>query len=182
MRYTPIIDISEQPSIYQNINIRLVYLHMVLKSGYHDYNRDMLDISIRKLANDVGISVGATRHALQQLINAKMIVRQNNVYYVRKYILTPEITPRIKTKRQQELRQQQQEEQRKQEVRQQTYKQEQQRRDALRKQGKTEYMLYYETMILKAQNGDIEAQKIVARNKSIYEAHKAQIEAENNKK
>ena len=67
MRYTTVIDISDYRHIYKSANCRLVYLHLVLKAGYHDDDRDIVDVSIRNLAMRVGISVSATRHALRML-------------------------------------------------------------------------------------------------------------------
>lgn len=180
MRYTPIIDISEQPILYKNLNIRLVYLHMVLKSGYHNYDRDIYNISIRNLANEVGISVSAVRHALDMLQKAKMIVRKDGVYYVRKWVVQQDITPRARTERQQKAQQEAQERIEDEKKRKTEYKREEQRREELRRQGKTEYMLYYESMMQRAENGDVDAQTIVRRNKAVYEAHKAKIEEENN--
>ena len=182
MRYTPIIDISEYKTLYQNINVRLVYLHLVLKSGYHDYNRDMISISLRELSNEVGITLGAVRHALEILTKAKMIYKKDNIYHVRKWIVEQKITPRATTKRQQIMQQTQQERVQANKVREEEYKERQRRVDELRRQGKTEYMVYYENMMKKAEKGDLDALKIVERNKSIYEEHKARIESENSKK
>lgn len=182
MRYTPIIDITENKILYQNINVRLVYLHLVLKSGYHDYNRDMISISLRKLSTEVGISLGAVRHALEILTKAKMIYKKDNVFHVRKWIVEQKITSRATSKRQEQAILNQKEREKENKEREIEYQERQKRVDELRKQGKTEYMLYYENMMKKAQNGDLYALKIVERNKSIYEEHKARIEAENRKK
>lgn len=94
MRYTTVIDITEWPSLYRNQNIRLVYLHLALCSGYHDYNRDLIKISIRRLAEATGLTVSAVRHALQQLEDHKLIKRKDSAIYVRKYVSDQPITPR----------------------------------------------------------------------------------------
>lgn len=73
MRYTTLIDIREWPSLYRNLNVRLVYLHLTLAAGYHDQNRDVIVVSIRQLAADVGITVAATRHALKMLTKVNLI-------------------------------------------------------------------------------------------------------------
>lgn len=182
MRYTPIIDITEYKTLYQNINVRLVYLHLVLKSGYHDYNRDMISISLRQLSAEVGISLGAVRHALEILTKAKMIYKKDNVYHVRKWIVEQKITSRASNIRQQQAIQNQKDRASADKARNEEYQRRQNRVDELRKQGKTEYMVYYESMMKKAEMGDLDALKIVERNKSIYEEHKARIEAENSKK
>ena len=61
MRYTTVIDISEMPEVYKNSTARLIYLHMSLKAGYHDADRDLVKLSIRRLSSDVGVTVSATR-------------------------------------------------------------------------------------------------------------------------
>lgn len=100
MRYTTIIDISEEGMIYKNVNCRLVYLHLVLKSGYHDDDRDMISISIRTLAARVGISVGATRHALEQLQKAQLLARNGDKWQVKKWTIVTPPTPRKQPKNQ----------------------------------------------------------------------------------
>lgn len=94
MRYTTLIDISEFPAIYRNPNARLVYLHLALKSGYHDDDRDQIRVSFRGLSVAVGLSVSATRHALQQLTAAGLISKQGDVWSVKKWIIETPPTPR----------------------------------------------------------------------------------------
>lgn len=96
MRYTTVIDISENRPLYANHNVRLVYLHLALKAGYHDEDRDQLKISIRALAADVGVSVSATRHALAQLMGAGLLERRQDKWLVKKWILDTPPTPRPK--------------------------------------------------------------------------------------
>lgn len=98
MRYTTVIDISEMPDIYRNKNAVLLYIHMCLKCGYHDEDRDVLEISIRNLAIRSGLSVSATRHALAKLEASKLIARQDGRWYVRKWVPTAAISPRPKEK------------------------------------------------------------------------------------
>ena len=101
MRYTTLIDISELP-IYRNVNCRLVYLHLTLKAGYHDSDRDIVLTSIRRLAADVGITDAACRHAISQLEQAQLLTRTGGVWMVKKWLLQMEpITTRATTKRQQ---------------------------------------------------------------------------------
>lgn len=97
MRYTTIIDISEMPELYRNVNTRAIYLHLVLKSGYHDNDRDRIRVSIRRLAIDAGVTISATRNALQQLEKAGMIERSSDGFFaVKKWILDVKPTPRQK--------------------------------------------------------------------------------------
>ena len=76
MRYTTIIDISQMGEIYRNQNVRLIYLHLALRSGYHDDDRDLTDISLRRLSMEAGLTVSATRHAIRILTKAGLLKRQ----------------------------------------------------------------------------------------------------------
>lgn len=94
MRYTTVIDITDFPQIYRNINARLVYIHMALKAGYHDDDRDVCRLSIRSLSSDVGITVSATRNALQQLEKSGLISRGSDSWIVKKWVQMDAPTPR----------------------------------------------------------------------------------------
>lgn len=172
MRYTTVIDISEQSALYRNVNCRLVYLHLALRSGYHDTDRDMIDISIRTLAWQVGITVSATRHALETLQRYHLLTRQGKLWIVKKWTIQESITARPKTQRQQ--RAQDDEEQR----RRQREKEERQEaaarkeREDLHASGKTQFMVWYEQQLQLADQGDADAQRAVTRHRETYEAHK----------
>lgn len=97
MRYTTIIDITEIPDIYRNIHARLIYLHMVLKSGYHDNDRDRTTLSIRSLAADAGITISATRHALSVLQRAQLLSRTGDTWIVKKWLIQDTISSRAKS-------------------------------------------------------------------------------------
>ena len=97
MRYTTVIDISEFPQIYRNLNARLLYIHMALKAGYHDDDRDVCRQSIRNLAADVGITVSATRNALQQLEKAGLITRGSDCWIVKKWVAMEAPSPRTQS-------------------------------------------------------------------------------------
>lgn len=182
MRYTTIIDITTMPAVYKNHNCRMVYLHMCLKSGYRDTDRDLIQVSIRNLAYEVGISVSATRHALDLLQRAQLIKRQGPLWAVRKFIFEETITPRAKTKKQQQERQQTAT--REEENRQREAKNEENARyrEELRKQGKTSFMVWYEDKMKQAAAGDVDAQNTVARHKAAYEEQKAALEQSTNNK
>ena len=94
MRYTTVIDITDFPQIYRNIHARLVYIHMALKAGYHDDDRDICRLSIRSLAADVGITVSATRNALLQLEKSGLISKSSDCWIVKKWVLQESATPR----------------------------------------------------------------------------------------
>lgn len=171
MRYTTLIDISDNPVIYKNVNARLVYLHLVLVSGYHNDDRDLCALSIRNLAYAVGISVSATRHALHQLEQYKLITRQANMWLVKKFLLEEKISPRAKTKKQEEVRAEmtRNEQQTAQE------REERRQREKLLESGKTQFMLYYEQKIQEAAAGDPDAQRIVDKRRAQYEQQCAEI-------
>lgn len=101
MRYTTVIDISENPAVYRSINARLLYMHMALKAGYHDDDRDLLDASIRTLARDTGLTVSATRCALANLLANRLIERQGSRWKVTKWLIQELPTPRPKNAKQQ---------------------------------------------------------------------------------
>lgn len=94
MRYTTVIDITDFTQIYRNLNARLVYIHMALKAGYHDDDRDICRLSIRNLAADVGITVSATRNALHQLEKSGLISKGSDCWIVKKWVLQESPTPR----------------------------------------------------------------------------------------
>lgn len=94
MRYTTLIDISELPDVYHNKNARLLYMHMVLKSGYHDQDRDLLAMSIRRLASDAGLTLSATRFALAQLEQVGLLKKEAGSWRVKKWIVQEIPTPR----------------------------------------------------------------------------------------
>lgn len=99
MRYTTIIDISEQRDLYRNVNVRLVYLHLVLKSGYHDHDRDQVKISYRSLAADTGLTLSSVRHAINVLVKWRMLIRKDGTWFVRKWCQEQTITTRAKSSR-----------------------------------------------------------------------------------
>lgn len=99
MRYTTIIDISEQRDLYRNVNVRLVYLHLVLKSGYHDHDRDQVRISYRSLAEDIGLTLSSVRHAIKVLVKWQMLIRKDGTWFVRKWCQEQPITTRAKSSR-----------------------------------------------------------------------------------
>lgn len=157
MRYTTIIDISSMRELYKNIHCRLVYLHLVLKSGYHDDDRDLVKYSVRNLAADVSISVAACRHALKVLTKATLVYRKDGIWHVRKFIIDQPPTPRAKTAKQAQekavARQREEEQERKQRELQLA----RENRNRLFQQGKTSWMVFYEKKAELADHGDMEA-------------------------
>lgn len=99
MRYTTIIDIREFPQIYRNDNAKLVYLHLVLISGYHNEDRDQTTISIRQISYDTGLTISAVRHSLKVLISAGLLSRNGIIWNVTKFVLDKPISPRIRSEK-----------------------------------------------------------------------------------
>lgn len=178
MRYTTIIDISEFPTLYKNMAIRLVYLHLCLRSGYHDHDRDLANTSIRRLSRETGLTIGAVRHALEQLTKYQMLVRQGSLLQVRKFVLEQQISKRSRNKREekQELARKERIEQQERQAAKRKVADEQ--RESYFQQGKTSFMIYYEQQQLLASQGDVEARHFVETQKSTYEAHAKQVAAD----
>lgn len=181
MRYTTLIDITEFPIIYRNQNTRLLYLHLALKAGYHDNDRDLCDISIRRLAADVGLSVSATRHALAILQKFQLIEKSGTLWKVKKFVPEQPITSRPKSEK--KRKEQEAEQMRKAaEIEQKQREDEEKRKEReLRKNGKTSFMLYFEEMQEKASQGDPDAMDIVRKNQKFYDIQKQKMENQESK-
>lgn len=168
MRYTTIIDISELPRIYQNINARLVYLHLVLKSGYHDDDRDLVHLSLRRIAAETGLSLSAIRHAISVLEKSGLLSRQGDLWLVKKWIIEQKISTRARTARQQKAIEIEAERRIQNEKREREAEIEKQRREALAAQGKTQFMLYVERLQKEAAAGNMEAAEALKRHEKAY--------------
>lgn len=175
MRYTTIIDITEFPALYRNQAIRLVYLHLCLRSGYHDYDRDLCTLSIRRIALDTGLSVGAVRHALAQLDKVQLIERRGMLIKVRKFLIEQPISKRGKTKKEVAAQQQQAERRAQERTAAAERQQRQQAVDNYYQLGKTPFMVYYEEMFAKAKQGNADAATFCAQNESTYKMHQQSI-------
>ena len=175
MRYTTLIDISELPSVYRNVNARLLYLHMALRAGYHDDDRDVLETSIRILSAQTGLTISAVRHALHVLEGAQLIKREGSAWIIKKWLPMQTTSPRPKaTQKQMDAAQDEAKLRARQERKEEL---ERLRREEVKATGKTEFMLYYEGLQEKAQAGDPEAIKLVARHRATYESHLKQQQA-----
>lgn len=175
MRYTTLIDISELPSVYRNVNARLLYLHMALRAGYHDDDRDVLETSIRNLSAQTGLTISAVRHALHILEGVRLIKREGSAWIIKKWLPMQTTSPRPKaTQKQLDAAQDEAKIRARQERKEEL---ERLRREEVKATGKTEFMLYYEGLQEKAQAGDPEAIKLVARHRATYEAHLKQQQA-----
>lgn len=94
MRYTTIIDITEFSGVWASSSCRELYLYMVLKSGWHDDDRDMIRASIRQLSAATGLTKSAVEHAIRQLTKAGLLAREGQAYRVTKWTLQPKPSPR----------------------------------------------------------------------------------------
>lgn len=182
MRYTTIIDISEIPAVYRCTAARLLYLHICLRAGYHDNDRDIMDCSIRTMAAAAGLTVSATRHALGVLTKAGLIDRQGLALHVRKWLPEQSITARAKTVKQQARIEEAAKRKHEQEQRERQLAIEAEQRKQLEAQGKTSFMVYYEDLQKRAEDGDAEAIRLCKRHQATYENHKKTTEANQNKK
>lgn len=84
-RYTTIIDISGA-SCYRSVSVRLLYLHLCLKAGYHKEDMDIVHASLVQLAAGSGLTVSAVRHALGQLESAGLVSREGSALRVVKFV------------------------------------------------------------------------------------------------
>ena len=175
MRYTTIIDISEYPTLYRNVTVRLVYLHMVLRSGYHDNDRDLIDTSIRRLSLETGCTVAAVRHALRVLEQSQLIRKQGTLWQIRKFVIEQPITSRAKTKKEADRRRIQDQEAQEREAREAARAAEERKRSAEIAAGRHPYIVYYEEQMRKAADGDPEAAAVVRNNRQMYENLKKQV-------
>lgn len=182
MRYTTIIDLSEYPLLYRSEAVRLVYLHLVLRSGYHDHDRDLCQISLRRLEIETGLTLSAVRCAISRLINAQLIERQGQLWKVKKFVVEQPITPRAKTEKKLKQQQVDAETERIQAEHRRELDLMAERRKRERQQGKTSYMIYYEQMQEKAKQGDPQAIDFVKANAETYKMHQASIIEEQQQK
>lgn len=94
MRYTTIIDITEFPSIWASASCRELYMYMVLKSGWHDDDRDIIRASIRQLSAATGLTKSAVEHAIRQLSKAGLLAKEGQAFRVTKWTLQSKPSPR----------------------------------------------------------------------------------------
>lgn len=167
MRYTTIIDIREFPPIYRNHNAKLVYLHLVLVSGYHDEDRDQTTISIRQIGYDTGLTLSAVRHAIKVLTAAGLISRNGITWHIRKFVLEKPISPRIRSEKKRQLAENLERERIIREENETREKEEKRRVIEAKKAGKNPLFEMVKDLMRKAAEGDQEAAESLTRYKSI---------------
>lgn len=169
MRYTTIIDIREFPQIYRNDHAKLVYLHLVLISGYHDEDRDQTPISIRQICYDTGLSLSAVRHSLKVLISSGLLSRSGITWTVKKFVLDKPISPRIRSEKKRSAAENLERERIIKEEQSQREKEEKRRYQEEIKAGKNPLKEMVKDLMNRAENGDQEAAENLKRYKSIVE-------------
>lgn len=169
MRYTTIIDIREFPQIYRNDKAKLVYLHLVLISGYHDEDRDQTPISIRQICYDTGLSLSAVRHSLKVLISAGLLTRSGITWTVKKFVLDKPISPRIRSEKKRTAAENLERERIIKEEQSQREKEEKRKYQEEIKAGKNPLKEMVKDLMKRAQNGDEEAAENLKRYKPIVE-------------
>lgn len=169
MRYTTIIDIREFPQIYRNDNAKLVYLHLVLISGYHNEDRDQTTISIRQISYDTGLTVSAVRHSLKVLVSAGLLSRNGITWNVTKFVLEKPISPRIRSEKKRSAAENLERERIIKEEQSQREKEEKRKYQEEIKAGKNPLKEMVKDLMKRAQNGDEEAAENLKRYKPIVE-------------
>ena len=144
MRYTTIIDMTATPELYKCVNARLVYLHMTLTCGYHDYDRDICHIGLRTLAEQVGITFSAVRHATMLLERYHYIERTSLGWKVTKWLPSEQPTARPKVEPKQPKTQAAKIREAADIERERQADEQREQRERLRASGKTTFMLCYE--------------------------------------
>lgn len=101
MRYTTIIDITDDPAIWRNLNACRLYTYMALRAGYHAEDRDYFTGSYSAMMAATGLTMSALRHALRVLQDRRLITRDGERWLVKKWAYEdfpgPREKPRKKT-------------------------------------------------------------------------------------
>lgn len=176
MRYTTIIDIREIPKVYRNKNARLLYLHLVLASGYHNEDRDLADLSLREMAWQTGLTLSAIRNAVKALMGAHLITREGEYWRITKFVLAQAIEKRVTTAKKQQEAETRARIDEEAAARERQLAEDRERTERLRAAGKTSFMAWYEQQLQKAAQGDAEAQNKV-NNKRWQSMYQEQSEA-----
>lgn len=176
MRYTTVIDIRDFPKVYRNKNARLLYLHLVLASGYHNEDRDLADLSLREMAWQTGLTLSAIRNAIRALLGAHLITKEGDCWRITKFVLAQAIEKRVTTAKKQQEAETRARIDEEAATRERQLAEDRERNERLRAAGKTSFMSWYEEQLQKAAQGDAEAQKSIT-NKRWQTMYKQQSEA-----
>lgn len=168
MRYTTCIDITEFPNVYNNVHARMLYFHLCLKSGYHDDDRDMLHMSLRRLADDVGMTLSALRHALKVLHACRLISVTRSTITVKKWVDEKPITKRKKLNQAQTAKVSATVALQTQKILDEQRRQDAEKRAELERKGLSSFIVYYENRIKQYHEGDVDALASLKRNRDMY--------------
>lgn len=166
MRYTTIIDITDIPQVYNNINATRIYLHLCLTCGFTADDLDTIRISYRQLAAQLSMTLSAVRHSLSLLIRYHLITIEDNIITVRKYLPKAEYKDRPKT--QQEYKDEQYRKKVKADFEMsmeeaKNFEEEQENENQRRKAQVLSFCRHYRDMQEKAEKGDLDAQQYITK-------------------
>lgn len=164
MRYTTIIDITDIPQVYNNINATRIYLHLCLTCGFTADDMDTIRISYRQLAAILNMTLSAVRHSLSLLNRYHLITIEDNIISVRKYL--PKASYKDRPKTQQEYKDEQYRkkvkadfEKSREEAK--NFEEEQEQEQQRKKEQIEAFCIHYREMQERADNGDLEAQQYI---------------------
>lgn len=164
MRYTTIIDITDIPQVYNNINATRVYLHLCLTCGFTADDMDTIRISYRQLAAQLSMTLAAVRHSLSLLIRYHLITIEDNIISVRKYLPKAEYKDRPKTQqafKDEQFRKKVKADFEKSIEEAKNFEEEQKIENQRRKQQREAFCQHYKAMKERADKGDLEAQQYI---------------------
>lgn len=177
MRYTTIIDITDIPQVYNNINATRVYLHLCLTCGFTADDMDTIRISYRQLAAQLSITLSAVRHSINLLLKYHLITIEDNIISVRKHLPKAEYKDRPKT--QQEFKDEQYRKKVKADfdkamVENKHYEENKEKEEQERIARIRAFCTHYREMEQKVEQGDLEAQQYITKeiNKVRFESWK----------
>lgn len=175
MRYTTTIDITEMPQVYRNQNARLLYFHLCLKCGYHDDDRDVIEVSLRRLADDVGLTLSATRHSLKILMASSLIRMEGSLILVKKWVDERPITKRTRSEKSSRVQAEARAREERDAQRAVEIAKDKEQRARLEAEGLTSFIVFFEKKFAEYQQGENSALASLKRNISIYLEHCKQV-------
>lgn len=87
MRYTTVIDISDEPELCRNHTTVVVYYFLCVKCGWHSDDLDVYRQGVRFLASTLGVSYSACRNSIRMLVKHRLLeVLDGGGLKVRKFV------------------------------------------------------------------------------------------------
>lgn len=168
VRYTTCIDLSDYPMLYRNLNVRLLYFHLCLISGYHDDDRDIVDVSLRRLADGCGITLSAVRHGLRVLGAAGLVRFEGSLIFVMKWVSPSPISKRSSKIKDEKVIAEAENRRRRDESRMKQIDDDRRRRAELEDKGLSSFIVFYESKIDAYRHGDDDALSSLRRHAGMY--------------